>query len=217
MQTTICQLKTPTAQEVRHQSNNLSKSYTLLAPIYDLFVNRASKAMRAASLATLPTRPGMVLLAGVGTGLDLPHLPAHHRYVGVDLTGAMLRRSLPRTGRLDFRPVQGDVHRLPFADASFDAVVAHLILAVVPQPALCLAEISRVLKPGGEALILDKFLRRQQKAPLRRLLNPLARRIATRFDVVFEDLLDASPGLALRDDSPVLAGGWFRRIRLVRR
>lgn len=200
-----------------HQSNNLSKSYTLIAPIYDLVVHRASQAMRAASLAALPTRPGLVLLAGVGTGLDLPHLPAHHRYVGVDLTGAMLRRSLPRTGRLDFRPVQGDMHCLPFADASFDAVVAHLILAVVPQPAVCLAEISRVLKPGGEALILDKFLRRNQKAPLRRLLNPLARRVATRLDVVFEDLLDANPELALHDDRPALAGGWFRRIRLVRR
>lgn len=82
-----------------------------------------------------------------------------------------------------------------------------LILAVVPQPALCLAEISRVLKPGGEALILDKFLPRNQKAPLRHLLNPLAQRIATRLDVVFEDLLDGEPGLALREDSPALAGG----------
>ncbi|WP_281985605.1 class I SAM-dependent methyltransferase, partial [Azonexus hydrophilus] len=161
--------------------------------------------------------PGRILLAGVGTGLDLPHLPTQHRYVGVDLTGAMLRRSLPRARHLDFKAVQGDMHCLPFADTSFDAVIAHLILAVVPQPALCLAEISRVLKPGGEALILDKFLRRQQKAPLRRLLTPLARRIATRLDVVFEDLLDGESGLALREDSPALAGGWFRRIRLVRR
>lgn len=195
----------------------LKHSYRLLTPIYDLAVDRATRSLRQHSLTGLPAMPGTILLAGVGTGLDLPYLPPQHRYVGIDLTGAMLRRSLPRVGRLDFRPVQGDVHHLPFADASFDAVVAHLILAVVPQPALCLAEISRVLKPGGEALILDKFLRRNQKAPLRRLLNPLARRIATRFDVVFEDLLDASPGLALRDDRPVLAGGWFRRIRLVRR
>ncbi len=198
-------------------TSSLKRSYRLIAPFYDLAVEQATRGMRQHSLHGLPSRPSTILLAGVGTGLDLPHLPPQHRYVGIDLTGAMLRRSLPRAGRLDFCPVQGDVHHLPFADASFDAVVAHLILAVVPQPALCLAEISRVLKPGGEALILDKFLRRQQKAPLRRLLNPLARRIATRFDVVFEDLLDASPGLALRDDSPAFAGGWFRRIRLIRR
>ncbi len=195
----------------------LQHSYRLIAPFYDLAVERTTRSPRQRSLAALPATPGRILLAGVGTGLDLPHLPAQHRYVGVDLTGAMLRRSLPRARHLDFTAVQGDMHRLPFADASFDAVIAHLILAVVPQPALCLAEISRVLKPGGEALILDKFLRRQQKAPLRRLLNPLARRIATRLDVVFEDLLDGESGLALREDSPALAGGWFRRIRLVRR
>ncbi|MBS4019282.1 MAG: class I SAM-dependent methyltransferase [Dechloromonas sp.] len=195
----------------------LQHSYRLIAPFYDLAIERTTRSPRQRSLAALPATPGRVLLAGVGTGLDLPHLPAQHRYVGVDLTGAMLRRSLPRARHLDFTAVQGDMHRLPFPDGSFDAVIAHLILAVVPQPALCLAEISRVLKPGGEALILDKFLRRQQKAPLRRLLNPLARRIATRLDVVFEDLLDAEPGLALREDSPALAGGWFRRIRLVRR
>ncbi|MCA1937581.1 MAG: class I SAM-dependent methyltransferase [Dechloromonas sp.] len=195
----------------------LQHSYRLIAPFYDLAIERTTRSPRQRSLAALPATPGRILLAGVGTGLDLPHLPTQHRYVGVDLTGAMLRRSLPRARHLDFKAVQGDMHCLPFADASFDAVIAHLILAVVPQPALCLAEISRVLKPGGEALILDKFLRRQQKAPLRRLLNPLARRIATRLDVVFEDLLDGESGLALREDSPALAGGWFRRIRLVRR
>ncbi len=196
---------------------SLRRSYRLIAPFYDLAVDQATRGMRKHSLNGLPSTPGTILLAGVGTGLDLPYLPAHHRYVGLDLTDAMLKRSLPRAGHLEFGAIQGDMHRLPFADASFDAVIAHLILAVVPQPALCLAEISRVLKPGGEALILDKFLRRQQKAPLRRLLNPLARRIATRLDVVFEDLLDVTPDLVLREDSPALAGGWFRRIRLRRR
>jgi ubiquinone/menaquinone biosynthesis C-methylase UbiE len=195
----------------------LKQSYRLIAPFYDLAVDRATRGIRRHSLLQLPDKPGRILLAGVGTGLDLPHLPGQHHYVGIDLTGAMLRRALPRAGHLDFVPLQGDVHRLPFADASFDGVVAHLILAVVPQPALCLMEIARVLKPGGQALILDKFLRRDQRAPLRRLLNPLVRRIATRLDVVFEDLLDDTPGLHLVDDRAALAGGWFRHIRLSRR
>ncbi|MCE1238764.1 MAG: class I SAM-dependent methyltransferase [Azonexaceae bacterium] len=195
---------------------SLRRSYTLLAPVYDLAVDRATRQIRRNSLAQLPRQAGRILLAGIGTGLDLPHLPQRHRYVGQDLTGAMLRRALPRTRNLDFQAVQGDVHRLPFADASFDGVVAHLILAVVPQPARCLAEIGRVLKPGGEALILDKFLQRGQAALLRRLLNPLARRVATRLDVVFEDLLDEVAGLACVDDRPALAGGWFRQIRLRR-
>lgn len=157
-----------------------------------------------------------MLLAGVGTGLDLPLLPPQHRYVGLDLNRTMLRRALPRAGQLDFRPVLGDVQRLPFAAGSFDAAVLHLILAVVPAPADCLAEVARVVRPGGRVLVFDKFLRRGQTAWLRRLANPLMRRIATRLDVVFEDLLGAAPGLAVESDRPALAGGWFRTIRLRR-
>jgi ubiquinone/menaquinone biosynthesis C-methylase UbiE len=194
----------------------LRQSYTLIAPFYDAAIARATLSARRRSLAALPELPGHVLLAGVGTGLDLPHLPPQHRYVGIDLTEAMLRRALPRAGLVDFAAVQGDAQCLPFADCSFDSAVLHLILAVVPQPSRCLAEIARVLRPGGQALVFDKFLHRDQAAPVRRLLNPLARRIATRLDVVFEDLLTAVPDLRCEDDRSALAGGWFRMIRLRR-
>ena len=192
----------------------LRHSYTLIAPFYDAAIARATEAARARSLAALPAEAGNVLLAGVGTGLDLPHLPLQHRYVGLDLTHAMLRRALPRAGQIDFTPVQGDAQRLPFADATFDSAVLHLILAVVPEPAHCFAEIARVVKPGGQVIVFDKFLRRGQPAPMRRLINPLLRRVATRLDVVFEDLLPVAPGLALEHDQPALVGGWFRLIRL---
>ena len=131
---------------------SLKQSYTLIAPFYDAAIDRATRAARKHSLSALPAPPGRVLLAGVGTGLDLPHLPPQHRYVGVDLTHAMLRRVGPRTGAADFAAVQGDAQRLPFADASFDHAVLHLILAVVPEPARCLGEVARVLKPGGYLL-----------------------------------------------------------------
>jgi ubiquinone/menaquinone biosynthesis C-methylase UbiE len=193
---------------------SLKHSYTLIAPFYDAAIARATQAARARSLSALPENAGKVLLAGVGTGLDLPHLPPQHHYVGLDLNQAMLRRALPRTGHVDFVPVQGDAQRLPFAGASFDCAVLHLILAVVPEPAQCFAEIERVLKPGGQVLVFDKFLRRGQPALLRRLANPLMRRIATRLDVVFEDLLAEAHGLVLEHDQPALAGGWFRMIRL---
>jgi ubiquinone/menaquinone biosynthesis C-methylase UbiE len=157
-----------------------------------------------------------MLLAGVGTGLDLPHLPPQHRYVGVDFNQAMLRRALPRAGKLDFVPVHGDVHTLPFAEASFDGAILHLILAVVPEPERCLSEIARVVRPGGTVIVFDKFLRRGQPALLRRLANPLMRRIATRLDVVFEEVLAATPGLRCDANHPALAGGWFRLIRLHR-
>lgn len=195
---------------------SLKHSYTLIAPFYDAAIDHATRAARQRSLAALPAEPGRVLLAGVGTGLDLPHLPSHHRYIGLDLTHAMLRRALPRVGHIDFLPIQGDAQRLPFADAAFDHAVLHLILAVVPQPAHCFAEIARVVRPGGSVLIFDKFLRHGQPALLRRMINPLMRRVATRLDVVFEDLLVAAPELALEHDLPALAGGWFRMIRLRR-
>lgn len=193
---------------------SLKHSYTLIAPFYDAALATATRAARQRSLTGLPELPGQVLLAGVGTGLDLPHLPPQHRYVGLDLTPAMLTRALPRASHLDFTPAQGDTQRLPFADASFDAVVLHLILAVVPEPARCLAEAARVLRPGGTILIFDKFLRPGQSAPLRRLLNPVARRLATRLDVVLEEILVATPQLCISQNQPALAGGWFRQIVL---
>lgn len=195
---------------------SLKHSYTLIAPFYDAAIDQVTRTARQRSLTALPDEPGQVLLAGVGTGLDLPYLPPQHRYVGLDLTHAMLRRALPRAGHVDFAPVQGDAQRLPFADAAFDHAVLHLILAVVPQPTDCFAEIARVVRPGGSILVFDKFLRRGQPALMRRLFNPLLRRVATRLDVVFEDLLVATPGLVLEHDLPTLAGGWFRMIRLRR-
>lgn len=194
----------------------LKTSYTLIAPVYDAAIDRATRAARATSLAHLPAAPGRVLIDGVGTGLDLPLLPPQHHYVGLDLTAAMLARARPRAGHLDFRAVQGDAQRLPFDDAAFDHAVLHLILAVVPNPNACLAEVARVVKPGGTVLVFDKFLKRGQPALLRRLANPLVRRLATRLDVVFEDVLGDAPALALEHDQPMLAGGWFRLIRLRR-
>lgn len=196
---------------------NLQRSYTLIAPLYDRVLERATRAARQASLAELPTPPATVLLAGVGTGLDVPHLPRQHRYIGLDLTHAMLRRAQPRIDGRQWHAVQGDTMRLPLADASIDHVILHLILAVVPEPQRCLAEVSRVLRPGGHILVFDKFLRPGQRAPLRRSLNPLTRRVATRLDVVFETLLAGQPELLVEKDLPALAGGWFRRIHLRRR
>jgi ubiquinone/menaquinone biosynthesis C-methylase UbiE len=192
----------------------LEHSYRLLAPVYDLFLRRASAPLRVASLARLPANAGLrVLVVGIGTGLDVPHLPPGNRYVGIDLTAAMLAR-VPRCD--DLALVRGDAMRLPFADATFDFLVLHLIVAVVPQPRRCLAEAERVLKPGGRALVLDKFLRRGERAPLRRALNALARRVATRLDVVLEDALAAAPRLAIESDVPAFAGGWFRSVVLAK-
>jgi ubiquinone/menaquinone biosynthesis C-methylase UbiE len=193
----------------------LRRSYSLIAPLYDAFIARPLLHARTRSLRALPAlQAGKVLLSGVGTGLDLPLLPALHRYTALDFNAAMLARSRPRGADLQVEWVLGDSMVLPFAEAQFDHVVLHLILAVVPQPAQCLSEAARVLKPGGTIIILDKFLRPQQTALLRRVLNPLTRRIATRMDVVFEDVLREVPQLQKVSDTPLLAGGWFRGIVL---
>jgi ubiquinone/menaquinone biosynthesis C-methylase UbiE len=193
---------------------SLKHSYTLFAPFYDAFLTAATRGPRQRSLSTLNAGPPReVLLLGVGTGLDLPHLPAQHRYVGLDLTAAMLTRARRRASALRFAALRGDVQRLPFPDASFDVAVLHLILAVVPAPTLCLAEAVRVLKPGGQLLIFDKFLR-PGEGGWKHVVNGLTRHVATRLDVVFEDLLRAVPGVKLTANEAALAGGWFRLIRI---
>ena len=196
---------------------SLKHSYTLVAPFYDLFLTAATRRARKRSLSALAVGPARdVLLLGVGTGLDLPYLPMQHRYVGLDLTAAMLERARPRAAGLDFAPLRGDVQCLPFADASFDVAVLHLILAVVPAPTFCLAEAVRVMKPGGQLLIFDKFLQRGETG-WKRLLNPLTRHVATRLDVVFEDVLEAVGGVTVSANEAALASGWFRLIRLQKR
>ena len=196
---------------------SLQFSYTLIAPFYDAAIRRASSKIRAQSLKQLPAGGGLnILVNGIGTGLDLPYLPPTHHYIGLDLTAAMLRRAKSRSSNLQIHLIQGNSLNLPFADNYFDHVVLHLILAVVPDPAQCLKETARVLKTGGHILLLDKFLRRNERAWFRRALNPLAARIATRLDVVFENVLESVPGLKVESDVPVLANGWFRTIRLVK-
>ncbi|HTN94234.1 MAG TPA: methyltransferase domain-containing protein [Gallionella sp.] len=203
-------------RDLPYRENRLLRwSYSLIAPIYDIVVSRPLLRARAQTLRTLPTeRASRVLLSGIGTGLDLPLLPKLHRYTALDFNAAMLERAKPRGTGLQIEWVMGDSMALPFADEHFDHVVLHLILAVVPHPAHCLNEAARVLKPGGTVIILDKFLRPKQTALLRRALNPLSRRVATRMDIVFEEILQMTPSLRLVSDMPLLAAGWFRGIVL---
>ena len=199
-----------------YQSNRwLQRSYSLIAPLYDMMIARALLAPRRRSISALPADiPAHILISGVGTGLDLPLLPTLHRYTALDFNAAMLSRARPRAANLDIALTLGDSMALPYADATFDHVLLHLILAVVPEPQRCLHEAARVLRPGGTIIVFDKFLQPQQNAWLRRALTPVSRHIATRMDVVFEEVLSAVPNLSVVSDEPLYANGWFRGIVL---
>ena len=195
----------------------LKHSYTLLAPIYDTLVSGPLDAYRDISLSRLQdVEDKKILINGIGSGLDIPYLPPGAHYTGTDITAAMLNRAIKRSQqsplKIDFQIA--DSHALPFEDNSFDAVVMHLILAVVPKPELALQEACRVLKPDGHIYIFDKFIRPGQLAIVRRLLSLFLQHIATRTDVVFEDVLSTCQQLEIIHDKPALAKGWFRLIEL---
>ena len=194
---------------------SLQTSYRFIAPFYDAILSRATAGSRQRSLLRLPWHgASQVLLSGVGTGLDFPFLPPGHIYTALDLTTAMLDRSRSKARNLHMEWVQGDSMALPFEDGRFDYVVLHLIVAVVPYPERCLAEAARVLKPGGRIFIFDKFLHPGERAWLRRVFSIVVAKIATRLDVVFEEVLTNTPNLSVVSDEPVMAGGWFRLIEL---
>lgn len=195
----------------------LKHSYTLLAPIYDFVVAGALDSIRQKSIARINHVEGKkILINGIGSGLDIPYLPPDANYTGTDITPAMLKlaKKQAQLHSFDIELLCTDCQALPFEDEEFDIILMHLILAVVPRPIDALKESNRVLKPGGKIYILDKFLKPGQLAPVRRIINLLSRHIATRMDVIFEDLLDQCNQLQLISNKPALANGWFRLIEL---
>lgn len=100
---------------------------------------------------------GTVLEVAIGTGRNLPFYPPEVRLTGIDFSPAMLDIARQRAADLG-RKVElreGDAQRLPFADASFDTVVCTLSLCGIPDDRAAIAEMHRVLRPGGTLLLLD--------------------------------------------------------------
>jgi ubiquinone/menaquinone biosynthesis C-methylase UbiE len=100
---------------------------------------------------------GRVLEIAIGTGRNLPFYPPDVTLTGIELSASMLAIARRLAADLD-RQVdlhEGDAEQLPFDDASFDTVVCTLSLCSIPDPATAVAEMNRVLVPGGTLLLLD--------------------------------------------------------------
>jgi ubiquinone/menaquinone biosynthesis C-methylase UbiE len=129
------------------------------AALYDAFGRRFERTvgtrLRRTELA--PSR-GRVLEIGAGTGANLPHYPEGvEELVLTEPDGAMLKRLRKRAaehGR-EATVLQASAEALPFNDASFDTVVATVVLCSVPSQATALREVRRVLRPGGQFLFAE--------------------------------------------------------------
>lgn len=193
--------------------------YTAYAPFYDAVATRAFRRPRRIALGQVDWEPSMrVLLVGAGTGLDLPFLPHDIELHATDLAPAMVKRTAKRAEELrrDVECRVMDAEELRYPDEHFDAVIMHLIIAVMPNPQRGLAEAYRVLKTGGQLCVLDKFQPDAQPAKAgRRLLNQLTSALATDITRQAQPLL-AKAGFLIRHDEPVLMNGLFRALLAVK-
>lgn len=188
--------------------------YSLYTPVYDS-VGRIFNSSRKKAITALDIKPGdKILLVGAGTGLDLEYFPANCSVVATDITPSMVERIALRSKKLNLNveAMVMDGHKLDFSNESFDKVVLHLILAVIPDPIACIREAERVLKPGGKISVFDKFVPAKQKISFaRKLLNPLA-------NLLFSDITRNFEGIAMHThlkticDTPADFGGNFRII-----
>jgi ubiquinone/menaquinone biosynthesis C-methylase UbiE len=194
--------------------------YTLWAPAYDAIVGAAGfNTARRLSIDRLRLASGdRVLIVGAGTGLDLDLLPPNVDVTAIDVTPAMLRhleRRAAGTGRSVATRIM-DARQLAFPDSSFDAVVMHLILAVMPQPERGLREAVRILKPGGRIAVFDKFLRDDERPSLkRRLLNAVAKPLFSDLNRRLGPLISGTR-LFTEHDEPVAFGGTYRVVTLMK-
>ncbi|TCO08464.1 class I SAM-dependent methyltransferase [Natronoflexus pectinivorans] len=190
--------------------------YTLYTPVYDLIAGYI-KNSRKKSVDSLDIKAGdKVLIIGAGTGLDLEFLPKDCEIIATDITPSMVERIKKRNQRLN-RQVQAiimDGQVLDFADNSFDKIILHLVLAVIPGPIACITESERVLKHGGQIAVFDKFVRKGKKvSAFRRFVNVFTNFLFSDITRDFETIANNS-GLTILSDEDANFNGHFRLIKM---
>lgn len=199
----------------------VAKAYAAWAPVYDLVFGAVFDHGRKSTIAVADAIGGRVLDVGVGTGLSLSDYSRSTRLCGVDISEPMLRKAQERVRNLNLTNVDSlsvmDAKNLAFPDASFDAVVAQYVITAVPDPEATLDDFVRVLKPGGELILVNHI--GAESGP-RRIFElafaPLARRLGWRPEFPWARLQSwehGHGGVALIERRPMPPMGHFSLIR----
>jgi phosphatidylethanolamine/phosphatidyl-N-methylethanolamine N-methyltransferase len=211
---------TPDSRENPLDREQLQKVYARWAPVYDIFFNPFCAPGRSAGVQAAERLGGRILEVGVGTGLSLPEYSRQVRLVGVDISEPMLRKAKERVAiqglsNVDLLAVM-DGTLLGFEDASFDMVAALFVITAVPDPEATLDELARVLRPGGEMVVVAHVS--AETEPLRTLERGfalLAHRLGWRPDFPYRRLSDwaTSAGLPLLERRHVRPLNLFSLLR----
>ena len=199
----------------------VGRAYDRWAPIYDLVFGGVFAKGRHAAITLTNKLGGRVLEVGVGTGISLPQYAANTRIFGTEISEAMLQKAKQRVAELRLTNVEGlavmDAEKLEFPDNSFDVVMAQYVVTAVPNPEKALDEFARVLRPGGEMIILSRV---SAEGGMRRFieqqLQPVVTRLGFRTDFAwsrYSDWVARARGMELVERRPVPPFGHFSLIR----
>ncbi len=204
--------------------STIHRAYALWAPFYDRVYRKMLRSSQAAASAAASATGRQVLEVGVGTGLSLAYYTADHSVVGVDLSHPMLLRAKAKVEQGKLGAIKGlaamDACRLGFADGVFDAVVGAFMITLVPDPEGALDEFARVLRPGGEIILVNHIgAASGAMAHFERLVAPLAKRLGWRSEFQLGRIRNwaESAGFALVETRKFGLLGYFTLIRLADR
>src|SRR5262249_32594208 len=175
------------------ERTRVERIYSLWAPLYDLVFGGVFEQGRRAVVAAVGRGGGRILGVGGGTGISLPYYSRADRVFGIDLSDRMLSRARARVSTLNLGHVEGlavmDAEELLFPDESFDVVTAQCVVNTVPHPEVALDEFARVLKPGGEIILLNRVgAEARARLVFDKRLQPIASRLGWRSDFPWERL-----------------------------
>jgi phosphatidylethanolamine/phosphatidyl-N-methylethanolamine N-methyltransferase len=204
--------------------DTLNKAYARWAPVYDLVFGKVFDAGRKASIEAADRIGGRILDVGIGTGISLHDFSPANTLIGVDISQPMLRRAQQRVSEFHLDHVQGlavmDAQYLGFRDNFFDVVVAQYVITAVPNPDATLDEFLRVIKPGGELILVNHI--GAESGPrwlFEQAFAPLARRLGWRPEFRWRRIADwaaRTPSARLVERRPMPPLGHFSLIRFAK-